>query len=568
MKAPEAREDKLPPMTLQEAADHMVRTNPLYELDSAEIRGEKLPVFRNAPRTLRALQDFGAAARAPGTDFLVFERERLTYEEWVAETDRLAAALAAQGVKPGDRVAIAMRNYPEYLTLMMAIATIGAVGVLINAWWTSAELEYGIDDSGVKLIVADGPRAERIRPFIAAKGITVVVTRDPAAEGEMSFEEFRASGAGAPPRPEISTDSEALILYSSGSTGFPKGVVLSHRGATQAVWSWFMTLKALDLLVENPPPPKPQAQLLATPLFHVTATHPIFLLSIALPAKVVMMRKWDADEAVRLIETENVTRFLGVPTMTADLTETAKRLGRTMPSLNNLSSGGAKRPGAQVGQQAEAFPHAAVASGWGLTETNALGTGIAGPEYIERPESAGRLYPGIQQIRVFDEQDREVPVGAIGELCLKSASLMKGYLNNPEATADAIRDGWFHTGDLGSVDEEGYVSILDRKKTIIIRGGENISCLEVEGALHRHPSVVEAAVFPIPDERLGETVGAALYVNAKVTEEELSRSLADLLASFKHPEKYWLLKQPLLRGATDKIDRRAIRTACLSGGGA
>lgn len=555
-------------MTLQEAADYTVRTEPLFELGSAEIRGEKLPVFKGAPTHLRALQDFGATVRAPGTDFIVFENERFTYEEWIAETDRLAAALTAQGVQAGDRVAIAMRNYPEYLTLMMAIATIGAVGVLINAWWTQAELEFGLEDSGVKLIVADGPRAERIRPFIASKAMTLVLTRDPAEDGEMTFEEFRASGVDAPPRPEVSTDSPALILYSSGSTGFPKGVVLTHRGATQAVWSWFLTLRALGLTVDNPPPPSPQAQLLATPLFHVTATHPIFLLSIALPAKVVMMRKWDAEEAVRLIETENVTRFLGVPTMTADLTEAARRMGKTMPTLANLGAGGAKRPGAQVGEQAQAFPHAAVSSGWGLTETNALGTGIAGPEYFDRPESTGRLYPGIQQIRALDESGREVPTGEVGELCLKSAALMQGYLNNPDATADAIRDGWFHTGDLGSIDEEGYVTILDRKKMIIIRGGENISCLEVEGALHRHPSVVEAAVFPMPDERLGEVVGAALYVNAQVTEQELTSSLTELLASFKHPERYWLLKQPLLRGATDKIDRRAIRAACLSGNGA
>lgn len=552
------------PMSLDEASAHMAATEPRFALGTATIRGEALPVFINAPQTLRALQAWGATVRPADADFIVFEDERLTYSAWMGETARLAAGLVALGVKPGERVAVAMRNYPEYLTLMLAISGIGAVAVLINAWWTTEELDYAFSDSGAKLVFADGPRAERILPFAAEKGLRIILLRDGAPAGLERYESVLAAPGAAMPEPEIDPDSDFAVMYSSGTTGHPKGVALTHRGACQAVWSWYFTLSLGPLMVEEAPAPKPQAVLCATPLFHVTATHPIFLLSIPLAAKFVMMRKWDGEEAVRVIERESVTRFLGVPTMSADLAEAAKRMGRTLPTLTSLGAGGAKRPGAQVAQQQEAFPHAAVASGWGMTETNALGIGIQGADYVARPEAAGRLYPPIQKLKIADDQGRALPPNTLGEICVKSATLMRCYLNKPEATAEAIRDGWLHTGDLGMVDEEGYVTILDRKKNIIIRGGENISCLEVEGALHRHPAVFEAAVFPIPDERLGEGVGAAIQVTAPVTQAELSAFLSGHLASFKHPVRYWMQEGPLLRGATDKIDRRAIRAACLA----
>ncbi|WP_340108727.1 class I adenylate-forming enzyme family protein [Pikeienuella sp. HZG-20] len=553
----------MPPMTFDEAADHMVRTDPLFALSTATIRGEPLPVFANAPANAYALQLYGRTIRAPGADYIVYEGERVSYDAWCAETARLAAGLRARGVKPGDRVAVAMRNYPEYVTLIMAIAAVGAVSVLINAWWTTEELEYGFTDSGAKLVFADGPRAERIRPFARRLGLDLVAVRDPAPAGEPRYADVLAPEGASAPDLEIGPDSDFMIVYSSGSTGYPKGVVLTHRSAMQAVWSWLMTLALSPLMMETPPKKKPQVVLCVTPLFHVTATHPVFLLSIPLGAKFVMMRKWDAEAAVDLIEREGVTRFLGVPTMAAELAAAARRAGRTLPSLSSLSAGGAKRPGAEVRRQADAFPHAAVASGYGLTETNALGVGITGAEYVARPDVAGRLYPAIQRLKIVDDAGREAPTGQVGEICMKSAALMRGYLNDPEATAAAIRDGWFHTGDLGSVDEDGYVTIVDRKKDIIIRGGENISCLEVEGALHRHPAVAEAAVFPIPDDRLGEAVGAAVSIRAPLTERELSLFLNDVLAPFKHPSRYWLQETPLLRGATDKIDRRMIRAACV-----
>ncbi|MEX2520242.1 MAG: class I adenylate-forming enzyme family protein [Paracoccaceae bacterium] len=554
----------MPPMSLSEATEHMTRTDPRFPLTTATIRGEELPIFANAPADLRALQAYGASVRAAGADYIVYEDERVSYSDWCAETARLAHALRHHlGVQPGERVAVAMRNYPEYLTLMIAIASIGAVSVLVNAWWTTEELEYGFTDSGAKLVFADGPRLERIAPFAARLGLRMVAVRDTSPTATESYDDVVATGEDSLPAVVIDPDSDFAIMYSSGSTGHPKGVALTHRGAVQAVWSWFFALSLGPLMAEKPPAPKPQAVLCATPLFHVTATHPLFLLSMPFNAKFVMMRKWEGERAAELIEREDVTRFVGVPTMCADLADAARRTGRTLPSLSSLGAGGAKRPGAQVSPQAQVFPHSAMASGYGLTETNALGLGIQGEDYLARPEAAGRLYPPIQKLKIVDDADRELPIGAVGELCIRSATVMRCYLNKPEATAEAMKGGWLHTGDLAKVDAEGYVTIVDRKKNIIIRGGENISCLEVEGALHRHEAVLEACVFAIPDDRLGEAVAAAVSVSAPVTPEMLSACLAGVIAPFKHPVRYWLQDGPLLRGATDKVDRRAIRAVCL-----
>lgn len=561
----------VPPMTPEAAVLHVTTTNPLFELTTATIRGTQFRVFKNIPPHARALLHASRPAQAEGAaDYLVFQDERWTFDEFTNDVHRMAHVLEREfDVSKGVPVAIAMRNYPELLVLVMAIASIGAVTVFVNAWWTTEELDYALRDSGAKLIFADKDRLQRIEPLVADLELILVGVRDGEGLAQMSYSGLLADcNDTSAPDVEIDTDDDFAVMYSSGTTGHPKGVVQTHRGAMNAVFTWLMQGVMAPLL--NPPeegaPPAPRPSvLIVTPLFHVTATHPMFLLSMPAGAKLALMYKWDATEAVRIVEKEKITRFLGVPTQSAELLQASDAMGVSLETLDYIGSGGAKRPAAQVADLARKFPKADIATGWGMTETNAVGIGMAGPDYVARPGSAGRLHPPVQELKFLDDNGNEVPVGEIGEITVKSPCNMRCYLNKPEATAEVLRDGWLRTGDLGFIDSEGYVTISDRKKNIIIRGGENISCLDVEGALHRHPAVAEACAFSLPHDRLGETVGACVQTRPghSTSQEELNAFLADHIARFKIPERIWLQSSPLPRGATDKTDRRALRAQCL-----
>jgi len=560
-------------MTIAEAVAKFTTTDPRFAVGAAKIRGVRFRVFENAPASLREMMQRAADAHGDG-DFVVYQDDRLSYAGFCDRTCRLAHALTGLGVKPGDRVAIAMRNYPELLLLMMAISSIGAVVVFVNAWWTAREMEYAFADSAAKLCFADGPRMERISAFAGRLGIRLIGVRDGEDGAEASYSALMATSHDtAWPRVGIDADADFAIMYSSGSTGHPKGAVLTHRGAISAVLTWMLSGEVGQMLthaslgvptgeavVEQP------VVLICTPLFHVTATHPVWLLSIAIGARVVLLRKWDAEEAVRVIRREAVTRFIGVPTQSIDLMVAARRMGLDMPTLEYLGAGGAKRPPAQVAELAEAFPGRTVASGWGMTETNACGLGLAGPDYLARPGAAGRLLPPLQDMKICDDDGNEVPNGTVGEMVVKSPANMRCYLNQPDATVEVLRDGWLHTGDLAFLDDDGFYTIVDRKKNIIIRGGENIAALDVEAAIHRHPAVIEAVAFSVPDQRLGETVGAAVVLRdgENVCAGALNEFLAGTIAPFKIPERIWFMGEALPRGATDKIDRRALRDDCLA----
>lgn len=559
-------------MTLDEASAHLTSTDARFELNSTCVRGVDYITFKGAPSSLSEMLKRARPTHGDGADdYLVYGDERWSFDGFCDETNRMAHVLRDTfNIKPGDRVGLAMRNFPEMLFMMMAIPAAGGVVVFLNGWWTTDELDYALNDSGAKLVFADQQRFERLEPLAEKNALQLIAVRDAENISRQNYTNLRDAMAKTEwLETPMHTDDDFAVMYSSGTTGHPKGVVQTHRGAVSAVYSWWMTLLLGPLMVE---PEVLEAKiirqpcvLIVTPLFHVTATHPMFLLSIPYGAKVVLMYKWDAEEAVRLIDKEQVTRFLGVPTQSADLMEATQRLGANLDSLENLSSGGAKRPPSQVAELQETFPKAAVASGWGMTETNAIGLGIWGPDYVAKPGAAGRLYPPLQQLRILDDDGTELPNGEVGELTVKSAANMRCYLNKPEETDEVFQNGWLRTGDLAMVDDDGYVTIVDRKKNIIIRGGENIACLDVEGALQRHPTVVEAAAFSVPHERLGEVVGAGIQVKPgmTVTSEELSEFLSKHIAKYKIPEHYWFREGLLPRGATDKTDRRATRTECL-----
>ncbi|MFC3616537.1 class I adenylate-forming enzyme family protein [Lutimaribacter marinistellae] len=555
-------------MSAQDAVAHVLATNPVFATGTECIRGVEYPVFTNIPQDLRNLLSASREAQGDGAaDFLVHGVRRWTYDEFCRDVDGVARALYHEhGVRDGKRVALAMRNCPEMLILMMAISSLGAVVVFLNAWWMRDELDFALEDTGARIVFADTARMDRLRQSEHSLVLYDVETQDPENSFQNSFLRHEAPSV---PTYRIDPDSDFAIMYSSGTTSLPKGVVLTHRGAMNAVYTWLLQAVIAPMVTPPDPSDAPSVRpvtLITTPLFHVTATHPSFLLSIAAGAKVVLMEKWDAEAAIRLIEQEEVTRFVGVPTQSADLRIAAQSAGKKLKTLTQMVSGGAKRPAAQVAELHETFPAAEAATGWGMTETNALGIGLSGPEYRENPDVAGRLYPPLQEVRFVDDQGRDVAPGEVGEMTVKSVTNMRCYINQPEATAETMQDGWLRTGDLAKIDAEGLITIVDRKKNIIIRGGENIACLDVEGSLHHHSDVLEACVFPIPHPRLGETVGAAIQAppGTQLTCDTIAEFLSGRIAKFKIPERIWVQAEPLPRGATDKIDRRAIRASSIA----
>ena len=500
-------------------------------------------------------------------DFAVYLDERYSFAQGYQHSCEFGAALVQHyGISKGDRVAILSRNNPQWLMAFIAITSVGAVAVPMNAWWTTEELDYGFADSGATVVVADRARAERLAPITKKHGLQIISVDDCSglAVDHTPFGELLQVCAGASmPQAEVTLEDHATIMYTSGSTGHPKGALSSHRCVLSALYSWMclgVVNKVVGAQASREEGLAPSA-LVTIPLFHCTASHSAFLLSLVVGRKMVIMHKWDAQEALRLIEKERITWFNGVPTMSAELQTAAETTSRDISSLTEIMAGGAARPPEQVKKISGTFKKSAPGIGYGLTETNALGSVNAGAFYVAKPDSSGRVVPAVTEFRVIGEDGNTLPAGERGELCIKSPANILGYWNKPEATAEAFVNGWFHTGDVAYLDEDGFVYIVDRIKEIIIRGGENISCVEVEAAIYAHPDIHEVAVFGLPDERLGEIVGAAVVLreDAAMTADELRTYLAGHLASFKIPAHIWFPTEQLPRIASGKIFKRQIK---------
>lgn len=514
-------------------------------------------------------QYFQLMRRHADREFAVYLGERLTYAQAWSQAAALATALRDEyGIAPGDRVAILSRNNPQWMISFVAALSIGAVAVPMNAWWTTEELDYGLRDSGARLVIADCARVERLAPLVTTLDLRLVGIDDCSGADVpvTAFVELLTRHEGATmPDVAVAPDDHATIMYTSGSTGHPKGALSSHRGILSALYSWILmgtVTRNLSPPAGDATAPLPHCGLLTIPLFHCTASHSAFLLSLITGRKLVIMYKWDVQEALRLIEEEKVTWFTGVPTMSAELQAAARESDRDLSSLAEIFSGGAARPPDQVSKIKDAFRRSSPGIGYGLTETNALGAVNSGAFYIANPQSTGRAVPAVTDIAILDDDQHVLPAGGHGEVCIRSPANCLGYWNRPQATADAFRNGWFHTGDIGYLDDSGFLYIVDRKKEIIIRGGENISCLEVESAIYRHPAVLEAAVFGLPDERLGEAVGAAIVVQPEMTLDTatLHDHLREHLAGFKLPGHVWFGDEPLPRIASGKIFKRALQS--------
>ncbi len=566
MAEPAPFDDTMDVNAVAAAGMKLLMENPMFKVGEADIRGNTYRVFENAPKTLADLFSMGAASHGD-KEFLSFQDERYTFAGLWAQSCRVANALARElGVKQGDRVAIAMRNYPEWIMSYMALNALGAVVVPLNAWWKGEELHYALTDSGAKLVIADARRLEHIEPFKEDLGLTTILAREESDGADHSFEALLAAcDDETPPSIDVHTDDDFCVMYTSGSTGTPKGVVLTHRGCISTLFTWGFIATALkdsrggkSLFGEDP------GILLAIPLFHVTGSHSIFLLSYMVGRRVAMMYKWSAEDAAAIIRRERLTNFVGVPSQSFELMEAAGDEG--LPSLVDIGSGGAKRPAEHVKKLAERFNHARPSSGYGLSETNAAGCIISLSEYQKYPDAAGRATPPVTDIKIVGDDGQELATGEVGEIWIRGPSNFRCYLNKPEETENALTaDGWFRTGDLGKKDENDYIYIVDRIKDLIIRGGENISCLEVENAVYAHEDVAEACVFSVPDEVLGERVGVVVFPKQGVSIDAaaLREFLAGALAGFKVPERIWISPGPLPRLATAKVDKINVRKMAL-----
>jgi long-chain acyl-CoA synthetase len=484
--------------------------------------------------------------------------ERLSFAAIDTLSEQLARALAGRwGIRKGDRIGIAMRNCPAWILVYMAVAKAGGIATLLNAWWTPEELRHGLVLTKPSLVIADAERAWRIGDTAYAGPIATLPIAAPIAEALLPL----VDGATPASLPAISPYDDATILFTSGSTGTPKGAVTRQRAVVTATYT-FLSITATILNQfhggDRLNLPSAPAVLVAVPLFHVTGEVPVMLNSFALGRKMVLMERWDAGEALRLIAAERVSYFVGVPTMSLEMMQHPEHDRFDMSSLLDIVAGGAARPVSHVPRLKAAFPM----MGYGLTETSAVGcTNIRG-SYLAKPGSTGRAQAPFVEVMIFDADREPLQHGEVGEIGISSAGNMRGYWEDPSATAHAFTaSGHFLTGDLGYLDEDGYLFIVDRAKDIIIRGGENISCQEVEQALYAHPSIAEACVFGLADERLGEVPAAVVHLrDGSALEPCALRDFAGArLAKFKLPAQIWFSDGPLPKLGTGKVDKKTLR---------
>lgn len=531
------------------------------QVGSIEKDGRSLPLITNAPTNLGDYVAFFCAQHGDAT-FLVEGDERLSFKQVYAAARKVAAGLIeTHGVARGDRVGLAMRNANAWCVSYLGILLAGGCATLLNGWWQGGELAAGIEDAEAKLVIADPQRAARLaEPGVAhsAKVVTLDITR-PIDEAIAPV-----SGSADTALPALTGDDLATILFTSGSTGQSKGAYSRHRSVVQAIFNYVtQTASIVHLLTEDGQMSDIQpATLICTPLFHVTAEIPVFLQSFALGRKLVLMPKWNAEEAMRLIQDEQVNYFVGVPLMSYEILVHPNRKNYDLSTCKSYAGGGAPRPPEHVKRLATEMGEGKPLLGYGLTETNAVGCGIINENYVEKPLSTGPASKPLVDLAILDDNGAALAQGQVGEVCIRSICNFEGYWNNPAATKAAFFDnGYFRTGDLGYLDADGYLFIVDRKKDIIIRGGENISCQEVEAAIYEHADVNECAVFGLPDERLGEVVGAVVRLKpeSSVDANELTAFLQERLAAFKVPYRIWMATDALPKLGSEKIDKVSLR---------
>jgi long-chain acyl-CoA synthetase len=531
------------------------------QVGSVERFGQQLPFITTAPTNLADYVAFFAAQHGDAT-FLVEGEERLSFKQVYVAARQVAAGLVdGFGVQRGDRVGLAMRNANAWCVAYVGILMAGGCATLLNGWWQGGELAAGITDSEAKLVIADEQRAARLEEVEHGAKVITLDIRQPI---DRAIAPIADAGGADTVLPVLTGQDLATILFTSGSTGQSKGAYSRHEAVCQAIFNYVtQTASIVHLLTEDGLMSDIQpATLICTPLFHVTAEIPVFLQSFALGRKLVLMPKWNADEAMRLIQDEQCNYFVGVPLMSYEILVSPNRKNYDLSTCKSYAGGGAPRPPEHVRRLAAEMGEAKPLLGYGLTETNAVGCGIINENYVAKPMSTGPASKPLVDMAILDDNGNELPQGSVGEVCIRSVANFEGYWNNEAATKAAFFDnGYFRSGDLGYVDEDGYLFIVDRKKDIIIRGGENISCQEVEAAIYEHADVNECAVFGLPDERLGEVVGAVIWVKPGSTVDDgaMCSFLSQRLAPYKVPCKIWMSNDALPKLGSEKIDKVSLR---------
>lgn len=561
-------------MTVAQAHAALTAPGAPFEMAEAVIRGQTLRVWKNAPPTLR---DVFLAGRAFGDrTFVVLDDDRVSFEAFARATLALAKRLQEEGVVKGDRVVIVMRNLPEWPVALFASLLVGAIATPLNAWWTGEELAYGLRDSGAKVALFDTERFARIAPLVDTfpdlKRIFITRAPDmPAGEKFVRFENvvgvpntWASLPEGAMPDVPLAPEDDASIFYTSGTTGHPKGAIQSHRGAACTIFA-AMISGARPFLRRGEPPPTPdpnvqRSVLLSVPFFHTTGCHAVLCPAIFTGVKIVLQRRFEAGAAMALIEREKITSAGGVPTIAWQILEHPDREKYDLSSLESISYGGAPAASELMRRLKSVFPKASSGLGWGMTETTSIFTQNGAEDYVARPESSGPAIP-VCDMKIVDGDGGTLPAGQVGELLVRGPNVVRGYWQKPEANAQTFVDGWLKTGDLAWIDEEGFLYVVDRKKDMLIRGGENIYCIEVEEALYQHPAIMDAAVIGLPHRTLGEEPAAVVTLKPdhEATEDEIRAFVASRIAAFKVPVRVAVTHEQLPRNANGKILKSQLR---------
>ncbi len=516
--------------------------------------------FRHAAHDLLQVIDAG---RVHGDrEFLVWQSQRLTFNQYYDQVDRLAGQMVARfGLQPGERVAIAMRNQPAWLVAFAAILRCGAVCVPLNSWGLRNELQYAMQDSGSRLLLCDEARLDTLREDLGREQRATIVVGGQGALAEycLRYEDLISEPAMSVPALDIDPDAPAMILYTSGTTSRAKGAVSSHRAICQALTALdfqgaFCAVSSperIGVVINSGFAP---TTLAAVPLFHVSGLHAQFLSALRGGRRLMLMYKWDVERAIDLIRDERCTQFNGAPVMMQQLLASPRFGTEHTASLFGLGLGGGASSANVLDDMLKIKPDVIGGAGYGLTESNGIGAAIGGDQFVYKPATAGWALP-IVDIRIGDSPDQPQSAGTCGVIWLRSPTLMSAYWNLPEATAQSLRDGWLDTGDIGYLDDEGFLNITGRVKELINRGGEKISAAEVETCILDMPGVLEAAAFAIADPSLGETVGLAVHGQAGrlPQEAQICAFIAERLAAYKVPARIYRVLEPLPRNATGKV---------------